>query len=295
MKKNVIQYTTLLLVFILLPLTILQGIRLEQYRVQLDSEFQNLENRLTNAIDDVLYDVRNELEESSQPVENYDISLGEIDFETRSIQLNATVTLKQWSEDSLVSLVIADDELRKTIQMTTDGTGTFSTTLSVPLEEAEGFLLKATVTTGGVSTSTDLGGYPDIYSLLPLRTSGLAWTEPAYDRGVLKLDFEYFLEWQYDQPGIISDARFEVYVNDALMQTLHATEQPDLSFRIHSLEVTCAENDVVLLVFRCVDSFGLEYIFPCTEFILENGMVMDTISMDSPQFHWVREAENCDH
>lgn len=295
MKKNPIQYITLFLCAILLPLTIIQSVRLEQYRIQLGSEFHSLENRLSSTLDAIRYDVRNELEQSSQPMDYYDISLGAIDFESRTVQLGASVSLKQWSEDSLVTLVIDDGALRKTIQMTTDGTGTFSTTLSVPLEEAEGFRLEAMVTTGGISTSMELGDYSDIYSLLPLRSTSSGWTGPEYVRGMLVLDYDYSLEWTCDQPGTISNARFNIYVNDDLLRTMPATEASNLNFRISPLEVECGENDTVRLEFCCEDSFGIGYIFTCMEYVLEDGTVTESVGLDATEFYWVTEAENCDH
>ena len=295
MKKNLIHYLTLFLCAVLLPLTIIQSSRLEKYRVQLDNEFDRMKVELSNTINDIASDLRYELEDSAQPVDNYELTLGDIDYERRTIQINAAVTLKQWSEDSTVALIISDDDLRKTIYMTTDGTGTFATQLTVPLDDVQGFLVEAMVTTGGVSSKMDLGGYPDVYALLPLRNTGAGWTNPEYARGILKVDFEYYMEWQYNQPGTISNACFDIYVNDALTQTIPAHEQNGFTFSTSALEVECGENDVVLLVFRCEDSLGLGYIFPCTEFILENGRVTDTISMDSPQFYWITDAENCDH
>lgn len=295
MRKNLLQYLTLFLCAILLPLTIIQSARLEQCQIQLAAQMNRMESQLSSAIQEISHDVRLELEDSAQPVDNYDISLGEIDFESRTIQLNATVTLKQWSDDSLVTLVIDDGALRKTIQMTTDGTGTFSTQLTVPLEEVEGFWLEAMVTTNGISTSMELGGYPDIYSLLPLHNTGSGWTGPEYTRGMLVLDYDYSLEWTYDQPGTISNARFNVYVNNDLIRTIPAEESSHLTFCISPLEVECGENDTVRLELCCEDSLGIGYIFPCIEYVLENGTVEESISMDAMEFYWVTEGENCDH
>ena len=79
MRKNLLQYLTLFLCAILLPLTIIQSIRLEKYRVQLDSDFNRLKIELSNTITDITSDLRYELEESAQPVDTYELTLGDID------------------------------------------------------------------------------------------------------------------------------------------------------------------------------------------------------------------------
>ena len=59
------------------------------------------------------------------------------------------------------------------------------------------------------------------------------------------------------------------------------------------LPLTIIQN--VRLEFQCEDSFGVGYILPCLEIVLEDGYVTDTISMDAPEYYWITDAENCDH
>ena len=294
MKKNVIQYITLLLVAILLPLTMIQGIRLEQYRSQLSTEFNSLENQLYNTMDDIRYDLIIELERSSQPVENYDISLEDLDLGSHRLQLDVSVTLKKWSEDSTVTLIVENAGIRSIQDMTTDGTGTYTAVLDVTLDQVRDLWMEAMVTTSGVSTKLELGGYGDITYLLPLISSGCSWSEPEYHRGTLQMDYEVYLQWQY-QPGTVSNASFDIYVSDELVQTIPASAQPDLIFALSHLDIPCGENDTVRLDFRCEDSFGVGYILPCLEIVLEEGNVAETISMDMPEYYWITDAENCDH
>lgn len=294
MKKNLIQYLTLLLCLILLSLCITQTVRLEAYRSQLGREIDELKNQLSSEINGISYDLRSELEEAAQPVETYEISLAKIDYENRTIALDVSVTLKQWNEETAVSLIASAAGEKNIISMTTDGTGTYFVPLDIPLEQTQDVCLEAMVATGGVSTKTDLGGYPDIASQLPLRSGGCGWSETTYRKGTMILDFEQYLEWQWE-PGAISNARFEIYINEELYQTINAQEAGNHTFRLPSTELACEDNDTVQLVFRCDDSFGLSYRIDCFEAILEDGDVVETISSDDISFYWSTEAENCDH
>ena len=294
MKKNWMQYLTLLLCFILLFLCIAQTYRLEAYRSEVGREMDNLKNQLTSAIDGISYDLRNELESSSNPVESYDVTLAQIDNETRSFSLDVHITLKQWDEDTTVSLVTVSEKDKDIQYMAHDGTGTFTAAVNVPLADSDGVLLEAMVTTGGVSTRIDLEEYPDIDSLIPLRSDGCGWTETTYRKGVLILDFEQFLAWQYE-PGSISNARFEIYVNDELRQSIAAHVNSNHSFQLLSTELACENNSTVRLFFRCDDSFGLSYRFHCLEMFIEEGNVVESISNDEMDIFWTSEATNCDH
>ena len=295
MKKNLIQYLTLLLCFILLALCITQTCRLQAYRSQINREMEELKNELSSAIENIRYDLRNELEEAAQPVEDYEVTLSDIDFESRTISLAVVVNLKQWSADSAVTLIISGETDKNTVEMVPDGTGAYFAPLDISLEDMDGFWLEAMVTTGGVSTKMELTGYPDVASLLPLYSSGSGWTGPYYDHGVLTLDFDIFLDWQYQQPGTISNPLFDIYVNGELVQTHPAQESASGSYGIQLLQIECGENDNVRMVFRCEDSFGIRYRFTCMEFTLEDGEIFDTLMSDELEFDWITEAENCDH
>ena len=295
MKKNLIQYLTLLLCFVLLALCITQTVQLETYRYQVIREMEELESKLSSAIENIRYDLRNELEEAARPVEDYNVSLSDIDFENRTISLAVDVNLKHWSTDTTVALVISGEMDKNIVEMITDGTGSYFAPLDVSLEEMEGFWLEALVTTGGVSTKMELTGYPDVASLLPLYSSGSGWIGPYYDHGVLTLDFDIFLDWQYQQPGTISNPLFDIYVNGELVQTCPAQKSDSGSYGIQLLQIECGENDNVRMVFRCEDSFGIRYRFTCMEFTLEDGEIFDTLMSDELEFDWITEAENCDH
>ena len=294
MKKNWMQYLTLALCFVLLFLCIAQTARLETLRFQLVQEIAHLENELSNAINAISYDLRRELEEAAEPVEFYEVNLAEIDYESRSISLDVLVTLKQWGKDTTVSLITTSADEKNIQHMLHDGTGTFTGKITAPLEATDGFWLEAMVSTGGVSTTMELTGYPDLASLMPLYSVGCAWSGLTYSKGTLPLEFEQHLEWQYES-GTISNARFEIHVNDELFQTVNANEANNLNFQLPAMVLECEENDTIQLYFRCDDSFGLSYRFHCLEIVIEDGNVVESISDDEMEFFWISEAENCDH
>ena len=295
MKKNLIQYLTLLLCAILLVICISQNNRLEMYRSQMGREMDELKNQLSSAMDNIAEDLRYELEESAQPVENYDVILSDLDFEGRTISMDAFVKLKQWTQDTAVSLIYTAGDEKNITTMVSDGTGTYSAPLEISMEDPEEFRVEAMVTINGVTSTMEIGSYSGISSLLPLYSSGYGWSGPDYRKGVLTMDFELFLEWQYVEPGTVSEPRFLIYVNDELIETRPAQTAGNDSYCIQLLEVECGENDAVRLEFRCEDSFGISYRFPCTEVILEDGVIFDVVSSDEVEFSWIAEAKNCDH
>ena len=282
MKKLLVPCLILLLCCTLFALTVLQILRLDKFYPQWVTQTEGLENDIYISISDLLPESESHAPEIPQSVTDYRMSLVNIDPESRTGRFHASVTLNQGSEDSVISLVIEGEGIQKTIRMTTDGSGSFSTQLTLPLEENQGFRVKALVTSGASEESVELAAYSNLTSLMPVHAVGFDWSIPQYTNGILVMDFECTMEWQCEQPGAISNPMLEIYVNDELRQVYANVQQDNNTFRISQLGLMCAEDDNVRFIFRCGDSFGMTYTFPFLEILLKEGKTPDPVALDHP-------------
>lgn len=279
MKKNWMQIVTLCLCGILLAVTLVQGKQLNEFKRQMQNQMDHLRSDVEHEIQYISSDIERELEEAKKVVAEYTLEPNGIDKETRSLQAAASVTLKEWYEDTKIVLLarIGDDEL--SLPMTSDGNGFYTCQLSLPLEGNYEVFLDALVTGGGLTKMEAVGAWGDISMLIPLQNSGGGWSGPEYYDGALRSEFNIFIGGQNGKPAPVRNPQFLTYRNGELVQTQNAIEDSTygasdsrnytVDTENYEWSVPCDVGDVIEIRFRCEDEYGLGYEFPFSIWVAE--------------------------
>ena len=237
----------------------------------MENQMDHLRSDVEHEIQYISNDIERELEEANRVVAEYALEPKGIDKENRSLQAEASVTLKEWYEDTQIVLLarVGNEEL--SLPTTADGNGTFSSQLSLPLESNYEVFLDALVTGGGLTKKETLSAWGEISMMLPLRNSGGGWSGPEYREGVMSSQFNITIEGQDAVPGPIQNPQFLTYKNGELVLTQDAVEDPYTSgtnavcytvdTENYDWSVACEVGDVIEVRFRCEDEFGLGYDF----------------------------------
>jgi len=271
MKKNWMQIVTICLCGILLAVAFVQGKQLNEIQRQMDDRMDNLRDSVEHEIRNISNDIERELEEADKVVAEYVLKPQGIDKKTRSLQATASVTLKEWYEDTEIVLLakIGGNEL--SLPMASDGNGSYASQLSLPLEGNHEVFLDALVTGGGLTKKESLGGWGDISMLLPLQNSGGGWGGPEYRDGVMSSQFHITIRGENGTPAPVQNPQFLTFKNGELVQTQEAIEDPytgasdgrcyTVNTENYEWNVQCDVGDVIEVRFRCEDEFGLGYDF----------------------------------
>ncbi len=272
MKKNWMQIVTLCLSAILLVVTIDQSTRLKEYQQQMENNIESLKWTVYNDVQSICNRIEGELEEANRVVSEYALEPTGLDKESRSLQSDVSVTLKEWYEDTEVTLLATMGEVTVPLSMTSDGNGTFTGQLSLSVEDNYEIFLNALISGGGLTKKEILGSWGNVFMLLPLQNGGGGWSGPDYHQGVLSSQFNITIRGQNGVPGPIKEPKFQVYKNGELAQTLSAVVHPyesasdgicytvDTEDNLWSME--CDIEDVIDIHFLCEDEYGLGYDFP---------------------------------
>lgn len=261
MRKNALQIVTLAFCVVLLIVTIGQGRKLEEYRSQLSSEMTNKYSMLYNELLSVSNRIERKLEEDSRLVEDYALEPIGLDRISRSLLAETSVTLKEWYEDTEVTLLVTVQEEEKRLPMTADGNGVFTGQMSLPVEEECEIWLNVSVSGGGLTRREELGSWSDISMLLPVQMHSWGGSVPVYKDGVLSISSqEGDLEMRDGSPLKVSNVCYRLYVNGELV-----IEEPECWDWVHA----CAEGDAVRMTLFCRDEYGLGYEFTLDEFVCD--------------------------
>ena len=271
MKKNWMQLLSLLLSVVLLALLVRESQTVEDLRRSL----QSVENRMYDLEDEVRGisgDVTRAMEEAANPIQNWEVQPKGIDKENQRLLADVALELKSWQEDTVVRLETVVGADQHILALPVNSVGTCSGVMQFPVNEQCEVTLAAVVTSGGVTTRTDLGGWGDISMLLPVQSSGGGWSGPVYRDGVLSSQFNVSVTgWDYQQPGQINEPKFQVYRNGELVQTIAAAIDPysgssngicyTVDTKDYRWSLECDEGDTIEIRFLCQDEYGLGYDF----------------------------------
>ena len=109
----------------------------------------------------------------------------------KQLLANATVSLKEWYEDTEVTLHMTIGDKQLLVEMTSDGAGRFSGIVELPCEvDAKNIIELDVIVSGGeLNRKESLGAWGDISMLLPIRSDGSSWSGPTYKDGVMSSQF----------------------------------------------------------------------------------------------------------
>ncbi len=299
MNKNILQIITLCLCVVLLVVCIHQGIRMKEYKDQLDWELDNFRTQVSNEINNVCNRVEYALEESNRIVQESAIDPVDINIEEWTMMTYVSVTLKEWYDDTEVILLAEREGETLSLPMGKNEGGRFSVNLSFPLDNADFSAFYVQIRNQDRLTMEDLYLWVDYTQLLPLCSyGGGGWTGPDYADGVVSSDFYINLNSNDGTVPEVNEPEFHVYKNGELVEVLEAVLHPTasyettLAFTVKSgggvWRLEMEEGDFFEIRFCCQDAYGLGYDFLFMTGVLEDGYVQEANWLSGPEFRLFR-------
>lgn len=272
MKKYLWQIITSGICVVLLVVVIAQGKKLDELSQKVDSKVDNLRYELQGEISNITNSIRSELEELDRVVLSKELKPMGIDADEKKLLANATLNLKEWQEDTKVTLYVTTGQEKLPVEMVTEGNGVFWTELALPCEiDAKNVIeLDALISGGGITKKESLGAWGDISMLLPLRSDGAGWSGPTYKNGVMSSQFSISVAGQNGAEVIVNNPEFWIYKNGKLAQQLEAVPSTNFSsdgknYTVDAADelwsIACETGDTIEIRFRCEDEYGLGYDF----------------------------------
>ena len=294
MKKDLGSIITTGLCVILLVVIVAQGKKLDELSEQIDGKVAGLHYELQGELSNISNIVRSELEELDKIVLSSELQPMGIDKEEKKLLANATVNLKEWYEDTEVTLYVTIGNEKIPVTMTSDGSGKFSTVVELPCEvDAKNIIeLDALVSGGKLTRKESLGAWGDISMLLPLRSDGSSWSGPTYKDGVMSSQFSISMASQRGTPAEIIHPEFWIYKNGEIVQKIEAVQDTYYSsdgknYTVNTdnnlWSIDCKVGDNIDIRFRCEDEYGLGYDFSFANWIALEETADNTQSAGASQ------------
>ena len=286
MKKNWFQILSLALNVVLL-------IALHMTRAELADTQNNLKNQLDSVawrlidVQDQITDLSVRQREQTEDLSDFSFEPTGLDPESHTLQADMSITLRRWTADTAVTLLITQNGQTAELPMTgTDGV--FATPVGLPVEQTGEVSFAVNITDGGQTSREEVTSYSDIAMLLPLTNDSSGYGDPTYRGGSFQLQYDLGIRKQYGTEVI--DPVFQVLKNGETVQTLPVkisestvSSDPDVVYYTPASEnggiaVSCQPEDTVELHLLCRDSFGLSYDFTvCTYEIDQDGTMVEEV------------------
>ena len=286
MKKNWFQILSLALNVVLL-------IALLMTRTELADTQNNLKNQLDSVacwlmdVQDQITDLSVRQREQTEDLSDFSFEPTGLDPESHTLQADMSITLRRWTADTEVTLLVTQSG-RITEQPMSGSGGVFTTPVSLPVEDTGEVSFAANITAGGQTSREEVTSYSDLAMLLPLTNDGSGYGDPTYRGGSLQLQYDQRVRKQYGTEVIAPV--FQVLKNGETVQTLPVkisestvSSDPDVVYYTPASEnggiaVSCQPKDTIELHLLCRDSFGLSYDFTaCTYEIDQDGTMAEEV------------------
>ena len=286
MKKNWFQILSLALNVVLL-------IALLMTRTELADTQNNLKNQLDSVacwlmdVQDQITDLSVRQREQTEDLSDFSFEPTGLDPESHTLQADMSITLRRWTADTEVTLLVTQSG-RITEQPMSGSGGVFTTPVSLPVEDTGEVSFAANITAGGQTSREEVTSYSDLAVLLPLSNDSSGYGDPTYRGGSFQLQYDLGIRKQYGTEVI--DPVFQVLKNGESVQTLPAkisestfSGDPDVVYYTPASEnggiaVSCQPEDTVELHLLCRDSFGLSYDFTvCSYEIDQDGTMAEEV------------------
>ena len=290
MKKNWFQILSLALNVVLLIALFVTRAELVNTRTILKSNLDGIAYRLSD-VDDQITNLSAKQREQTEDLSDFSFEPTGLDPESHTLQADMSITLRRWTADTEVALLITQNGQTAELPMTgTDGV--FATPVGLPVglpvEDTGEVSFAANITAGGQTSREEVTSYSDLAVLLPLSNDSSGYGDPTYRGGSFQLQYDLGIRKQYGTEVI--DPVFQVLKNGETVQTLPAkisestfSGDPDVVYYTPASEnggiaVSCQPEDTVELHLLCRDSFGLSYDFTaCTYEIDQNGTMAEEV------------------
>lgn len=286
MKKNWFQILSLALnVALLIALLVTRG-ELMNTQTILKSNLDGIAYRLSD-VDDRITNLSAKQREQTESLSDFSLEPTGLDPESHTLQADMSITLRRWTADTEVTLLVTQSG-RITEQPMSGSGGVFTTPVSLPVEDTGEVSFAANITAGGQTSREEVTSYSDLAMLLPLTNDGSGYGDPTYRGGSLQLQYDLGVRKQYGTEVVAPV--FQVLKNGETVQTLPAkisestfSGDPDVVYYTPASEnggiaVSCQPEDTVELHLLCRDSFGLSYDFTvCTYEIDQDGTIVEEV------------------
>ena len=290
MKKNWFQILSLALnVMLLIALLVTR------------TELADTQNSLKNQLDSVacwLMDVQDQItnlsakqREQTEDLSDFSFEPTGLDPESHTLQADMSITLRRWTADTEVTLLVTQSG-RITEQPMSGSGGVFTTPVSLPVEDTGEVSFAANITAGSQTSREEVTSYSDLAMLLPLVCNSSCGSGPTYQGGIFQIQYDMGIKKQYGAE--ISEPAFQVLKNGEAVRTLPAaisestsSSDPDVIYYTPAsddgnIEVSCQPKDTIELHLLCRDSFGLAYDFTTYSYeIGEDGIIEQVVWPDT--------------
>ena len=290
MKKNWLQILSLALNVALLITLLVTRAELVNTRTILKSNLDGIAWRLSD-MDDRITNLSAKQREQTEDLSDFSFEPTGLDPESHTLQADMSITLRRWTADTEVALLITQNG--QTVELPMTGTdGVFATPVGLPVEDTGEVSFAANITAGGQTSREEVTSYSDLAVLLPLSNDSSGYGNHTYRGGSFQLQYDLGIRKQYGTEVI--DPVFQVLKNGETVQTLPAkisestfSGDPDVVYYTPASEnggiaVSCQPEDTVELHLLCRDSFGLSYDFTiCSYEIDQDGTMAEEVWPDT--------------
>ena len=286
MKKNWFQNLSLALNAVLLIALFATRAELVDKQTILKSKLDDIAYRLSD-MDDQITNLSAKQREQTEDLSDFSFEPTGLDPESHTLQADMSITLRRWTADTEVTLLVTQSG-RITEQPMSGSGGVFTTPVSLPVEDTGEVSFAANITAGGQTSREEVTSYSDLAMLLPLTNDGSGYGDPTYRGGSLQLQYDLGVRKQYGTEVVAPV--FQVLKNGETVQTLPVkisestvSSDPDVVYYTPASEnggiaVSCQPEDTVELHLLCRDIFGLSYDFTvCTYEIDQDGTIVEEV------------------
>ena len=290
MKEKRFQILSLALNVVLLIALFATRAELVDKQTILKSKLDDIAYRLSN-MDDRITNLSAKQREQTEDLSDFSFEPTGLDPETHTLQADMRITLRRWTADTEVTLVVTQNGRTTELPMSGSG-GVFTTPVSLPVEDTGEVSFAANITAGGQTSREEVTSYSDLAMLLPLVSDGSCCGGPTYQEGIFHIQYDMGIKKQYGAE--ISEPAFQVLKNGEAVRTLPAaisestsSSDPNVIYYTPAsddgnIEVSCQPKDTIELHLLCRDSFGLSYDFTvCTYEIDQDGTMMEKVWPDT--------------
>ena len=286
MKKNWFQILSLALNAVLLIALLMTRAELADTQNSLKNQLDSVAWRLSD-MDDRITNLSAKQREQTEDLSDFSFEPTGLDPESHTLQADMSITLRRWTADTAVTLLITQNGQTAELPMTgTDGV--FATPVGLPVEQTGEVSFAVNITDGGQTSREEVTSYSDIAMLLPLTNDSSGYGDPTYRGGSFQLQYDLGIRKQYGTEVI--DPVFQVLKNGEAVRTLPAaisestsSSDPDVIYYTPAsddgnIEVSCQPKDTIELHLLCRDSFGLSYDFTvCSYEIDQDGTIVEEV------------------
>ena len=195
MKKNWFQILSLALNVALLIALLVTRAELVNTRTILKSNLDGIAYRLSD-MDDRITNLSAKQREQTEDLSDFSLEPTGLDPESHTLQADMSITLRRWTADTEVTLLVTQSG-RITEQSMSGSGGVFTAPVSLPVEDTGEVSFAVNITDGGQTSREEVTSYSDIAMLLPLTNDSSGYGDPTYRGGIFQLQYDLGIRKQY--------------------------------------------------------------------------------------------------